>query len=103
MPVDRNADTPQRVRAALQKLIAEGTLHRHVDNEAPAGAIDGANATYTLVKTPRTGSLKLYKNGIRQQAGAGNDFTLASQTITFAAGNIPQAGDVLLADYVLSG
>jgi len=37
-----------------------------------------------------------------QRAGAGNDYTLATATITFLAGNIPQAGSVLLAAYISS-
>jgi hypothetical protein len=70
-----------------------------VESEVPAGTIDGTNATFNLANTPVTGSLKLYKNGMRQQAGTGNDYTLATAAITFLAGNVPQVGDVLLADY----
>jgi len=71
-----------------------------VDNETPAGTINGVNDVFTLANTPNpAGSLHLYKNGIRQRSGAGNDFVLVTATITFEAGNIPQTGDVLLADY----
>lgn len=70
-----------------------------VESEVPTGTIDGTNATFNLANTPVAGSLKLYKNGMRQQAGAGNDYTLATAAITFLAGNVPQVGDVLLADY----
>lgn len=70
-----------------------------IESETPAGTIDGTNVTFTLANAPVAGTLKLYKNGMRQNAGAGNDYTLATNTITFLAGNIPQTGDVLLADY----
>lgn len=70
-----------------------------VDSETPSGTINGSNDTFTLAGTPATGSLHLYKNGIRQRAGSGNDYQLSTATITFEAGNLPQTGDVLLADY----
>lgn len=69
------------------------------DNEVPAGTVDGVNATFTLAATPTAGTQHLYKNGIRQNPGAGNDYTISTATITFLAGNIPQTGDALLADY----
>jgi hypothetical protein len=70
-----------------------------VESETPSGTVNGANVTFNLANTPTAGSVKLYKNGIRQRAGAGNDYTIATGTITFEAGNVPQTGDVLLADY----
>lgn len=69
-------------------------------SEAPSGTINGSNDTFTIAATPEAGTLQLYKNGIRQRAGAGNDYTLSGTTITFEAGNIPQTGDILLADYI---
>jgi hypothetical protein len=68
-------------------------------SETPAGTINGTNDAFTLANTPTTGTLRLFKNGIRQRAGSGNDYTLAADTITFEAGNVPQTGDILLADY----
>lgn len=80
-------------------LIPAGGAHTHVYSEVPAGTVDGANDDFTLAATPAGGTLRVYKNGLRQKAGAGNDYTLATATITFLAGNIPQTGDTLLADY----
>jgi hypothetical protein len=54
---------------------------------------------FVLAHTPSAGTLRVYQNGIRRQAGATNDYTLATATITFVAGSIPQTGDILLADY----
>lgn len=69
-------------------------------NETPAGQVNGVNAMFTLVWSPSPGtSLLLFKNGILQRAGAGNDFTLSGLTVTFEPGNVPQTGDVLLATY----
>ena len=70
-----------------------------VVGETPTGTIDGENDEFTLANVPIAGSVALYKNGLRQRAGAGNDYTISGDTITFEAGNIPQPGDVLLADY----
>ncbi len=71
-----------------------------VYSEVPAGDLDGVDATYVLAHTPVAGTLRLYKNGIRQNAGSGNDYVLATATCTFEAGNLPQTGDVVLADYI---
>lgn len=67
--------------------------------ETPAGAIDGGNDTFTLSQTPLPGTLAVHLNGLRQRAGAGNDYALSGTTITFAAGMIPRAGDTLTATY----
>jgi hypothetical protein len=40
----------------------------------------------------------LFRNGILLQAG-GVDYTLSGASITFATGETPQTGDVLLAMY----
>jgi hypothetical protein len=74
-----------------------------VDNETPSGTgPDGVNDTFTLAFTPVVGSEHLYKNGIRQKPGAGeepNDYTIVGNVIIFDVLNIPQPGDSLLADY----
>lgn len=71
-----------------------------VENEVPTGTVNGTNPDFIVANNPDPdSSLQVYKNGIRQQAGAGNDFTFATVTITFEAGNIPQTGDILLVDY----
>jgi hypothetical protein len=68
------------------------------DNEAPAGAVDGSNANFTLGAVPRpAASLAVYRNGMLLKAG--QDYTLADRAISFLAGAIPQPGDTLLASY----
>lgn len=77
-----------------------GTLSatNFVTEETPSGSINGSNVTFTLAVTPTTGTLKLYLNGVRQKSGAGNDYTLSTNTITMTTA--PISGDVLIADYM---
>ena len=74
-----------------------------VDGETPGGAINGTNPTFTLANTPAAGSLHLYLNGLRMCTGTCGgitaDYAIAGNTITFNTPSIPQAGDILLADY----
>jgi hypothetical protein len=72
-----------------------------VDNDSPAGVVDGANTVFTLSGAPSpAGSLAIYRNGVLQKAG--QDFTLAGNQITFLATG-PQPGDTLLASYRVAG
>lgn len=69
--------------------------------EVPSGAIDGSNTTYTLANTPTAGSEEVYLNGLLQNEGASNDYTISGATITF---NDPPKGspgnpDVILVSY----
>jgi hypothetical protein len=68
------------------------------DAEVPDGAVNGANAVFTLDAAPQPAqSLQLVVNGIVQKPGL--DFTLSSNTVTFEAGAVPQPGDELLTWY----
>jgi hypothetical protein len=69
-----------------------------IDAEIPAGIVDGVNATFTLANAPSpASSAAVYRNGLLlRQTG---DFTITGNTIAFAAGAIPQAGDSLLVSY----
>jgi hypothetical protein len=76
-------------------------LQENVTTEAISG--DTALAD-TLDNVPRTGStVRLYLNGVQQQYGAGKDFTVSSQTITWLAASGTAvnlaADDVLVAVY----
>jgi len=79
-----------------------GTPPAFMDNDAPAGLVDGANTVFTLSGMPNpAGSLAVYRNGMLLKSGL--DFTLSGNTVQFVAGNAPQPGDTLLASYRLSG
>lgn len=65
-------------------------------NETPAGAINGANDTFTLANTPATDSLQIFLNGMYQTPG-GEDYTLTGNSIAFV--NAPLTGSILRAFY----
>ena len=73
----------------------DGTI---VDSETPSGAVNGVNAVFNLVSPPLpAASLKLYRNGILQKAGA--DYSLSTNIVTFLPASIPQPGDLLQVSY----
>lgn len=67
------------------------------DEETPSGSINGSNTSFSLAHTPKSGTLKLYLDGVRLHIGSGNDYTLSGSTITTAIG--PATGSSLIADY----
>jgi hypothetical protein len=71
----------------------------YVVRESPTGTINGTNPTFTLAATPVAGTEHIYVNGILQNNG-GNDYTIATNTITFVAGAIPQTNDVIRVTYL---
>ena len=71
----------------------------YVVRESPSGTKNGSNTDFTLAHTPTSGTEMVFKNGILQNAGAGNDYTISTNTITFLTGAIPVATDVLLVTY----
>ncbi|MBV8895095.1 MAG: hypothetical protein JO051_01180 [Acidobacteriaceae bacterium] len=83
-------------------LTGGGTTANFVDDETPAGSINGSNAVFTLAQTPAAPTdLTLYLNGLLQELGT--DYTLSGTTITFASDEKPQTGDELLAFYRIAG
>lgn len=75
-----------------------GAISNAVFQEVPVGVIDGVNDTFTLTQSPNpAASLQLYKNGVFQTDGI--DYTLAANTITYAAGAIPQVGDAHVCNF----
>lgn len=67
-------------------------------NETPSGIVDGANDTFSLSRTPT--NLMLFKNGMLQKEGVGNDYTLIGNIIVFEPQNIPPIGSNLIATLV---
>lgn len=68
-----------------------------VYNETPGGAVNGSNTAFTLANTPQNSSLQLFVNGVAQEPGAGNDYTISGVNITMLY--TPQTGDKLRAYY----
>mgnify|MGYP000732851422 CR=1 FL=1 len=68
-----------------------------ITRETPSGAVDGVNVTYTLANTPYTGSEEIFLNGILQDVGAGNDYTISGATITMLVA--PLTGEKIRVNY----
>lgn len=51
---------------------------------APTGTINGSNTSFTLSPAPsNSADVNCFENGIQQQQGAGNDYTISGATITY--------------------
>ena len=83
------------VNSATFLLVAN-----HVVRESPTGTINGVNTSFVLAFTPLAGQEQVYVNGILQNSGAGNDYTISGGTITFLSGAIPQTGDIVRVSYL---
>lgn len=68
-----------------------------VDKEIPSGAINGSNTAYTIANTPIVGSEHVYLNGMLQESGAGNDYTISGASITMLSA--PLTGEKLRVSY----
>lgn len=68
-----------------------------VDRETPTGLVNGSNTAYTLANTPLAGSEHVYLNGILQEPGAGNDYTISGTGITYLTA--PVTGDKIRVSY----
>src|SRR5215471_105554 len=68
-----------------------------VVRETPSGAVNSSNTTYTLASTPLAGTEQVFLNGILQEPGAGNDYTISGGTITYLTS--PVTGDRLRVSY----
>lgn len=68
-----------------------------IDKEIPAGSINGSNTTYTLANIPIVGSEHVYLNGILQESGAGNDYTITGASLTMITA--PLTGEKIRVSY----
>lgn len=68
-----------------------------VTRETPSGTINGSNTAFTLANTPIAGTEMVFLNGIMQEPGAGNDYTISGATITYLTA--PVTGDRLRVTY----
>ena len=65
-----------------------------VTREVPTGLINSSNTSYSLASTPIAGTEHVYLNGILQNVGGSNDYTISGATITY--NTAPTTGDILL-------
>lgn len=81
-----------------QQVNSSGlTSSNFVDKETPSGSVNGSNVTFTLADTPVSGSEHVYLNGLLQESGSGNDYTISGTTITMAAA--PLSGEKIRVSY----
>jgi len=82
--------------AGVTSILA-GLAAHIVIREVPTGATDGVNTVFTLANTPVATTECVFANGLLQNVGGGNDYTISGATITF--NTAPDAGSVILVNY----
>ena len=60
----------------------------------------GSDTDYTLANTPVVGTVNIYLNGLLQQPGTGEDYTIDGSSIVFATA--VDASDLVIADYIIT-
>lgn len=73
------------------------TSSNFVTRETPSGTINGSNTAFTLANTPVAGSEMVFLNGVLQEPGAGNDYTISGASITMLTA--PLTGEKLVVTY----
>ena len=70
-----------------------------IKRETPSGAVNSSNTTFTIANASVSGSEEVYLNGILQDEGASNDYTMTdSETIEF--NDPPMTGDKVRVSYL---
>lgn len=73
-------------------------LAKYIVRETPSGTVNGSNLVFTLANTPESGTEQVFLNGLLQDAGSGNDYTISGGTITMQ--NAPDTGDKIRVTYI---
>lgn len=73
------------------------TSSNFVTRETPSGSINGSNTAFALANTPIAGSEMVFLNGILQEVGGGNDYTISGSNITMVVA--PLTGEKLVVTY----
>ena len=82
----------------MARLNAE-FLKKFFTQEVPSGTINGSNVTFSIAQTPlEDDAVIVFKNGLIQQRGASDDYTLSDVTITFITA--PATASSLLVYYI---
>jgi len=84
------------VKDALETLSADSDMSRFKYNQY-LNTVSGTKI-YSLPDSPVTNTVQIYVNGLLQEPGIGNDYTVSGQIITFTQ-NL-ELDDVLLASYI---
>jgi len=71
----------------------------YIIRETPSGTIDGSNVTFVLASAPNPANTEaVFLNGILQEPGGGNDYTISGATITMASA--PPTGSRIKVNYI---
>lgn len=73
-------------------------VSKYIVRESPTGTINGTNDVFTLAGTPVAGTEMVFLNGLLQDPGAGDDYTISGVTITFE--DPPETGDIIRVTYL---
>ena len=83
-------DAINKMELAIRDILSTNK----VENEVPAGAINGANTAFTITVTPNpSSSVQLFLNGMFMTVG--EDYTISGVNITFLSA--PLTGSILRA------
>lgn len=97
--VDNTSDASKPISTATQTALnAKLTTANYVVRETPSGSVNGTNTGFTLAFTPVAGTESVFLNGILQEPGIGNDYTISTDTITFLF--TPVTGDKIRVSYI---
>jgi hypothetical protein len=97
-----DVDNSIKVKTVTNSGLVAGGSGLYVDyiKEVPSGAVNGINTTFTLSFTPVANTDQIFLNGIYQESGVNNDYTLSGKTITYAVA--PKSGSIILAVYYVA-
>jgi hypothetical protein len=91
------SSTPTAAAQRMALGLGASSIWNNVVRETPSGSVNGTNTTFTLANTPVSGSEQVFLNGLLQEPGSGNDYTISGATITYLAA--PLTGDRLRVTY----
>ncbi len=57
-------------------LSNDGFYYLHIENEIPAGIVNGVITTFTLAYLIKSATEQVFLNGVLQKQGVGNDYTI---------------------------
>jgi hypothetical protein len=97
-PVTLSGDAT--VTAAGVLTVASGVMKaaNYITRETPSGSVNGSNTSFVLANVPVAGSESVFLNGVLQEPGAGNDYTISGSTITYLTA--PVTGDKIRVSYI---
>lgn len=80
--------------------LASGVVKasNYVVRETPSGSVNGSNTAFTLANTPVNGTEQVFLNGLLQEPGSGNDYTISGENITMLSA--PTTGDKIRVTYL---